>query len=232
MTKESWPLAPLADAKDVGFSSQNAFVISDQTAFMVNFEGDNYRMQEITLGQNYHVTKKTIAPIAQAENMSTAVREYDPNYALKLAGLGELTPTQLAAFDKWWNLFILGAEYEHIYTCLVYLPDSKGKFRDCFMDYNPHRLSTLPKYLVEQGSFCEGIWKIACMYMGKVGVPEHDGYRQAKLAAIRTLSDAKDDSFTWGHFKRGYKIIQVWSDRCRRSHAVWENEKAKARGKM
>lgn len=36
----------------------------------------------------HQVTKKTIARISEAQNLDRAVRKYDPNHALKLAGLG------------------------------------------------------------------------------------------------------------------------------------------------
>lgn len=82
-TKLSYPLAPLANPKDVGVSKQNAFVINTDTAFMVNLEETNYRMQKISLVRGtWKVTKQTIAPIVEAENTSTAVTEYDPNHAL------------------------------------------------------------------------------------------------------------------------------------------------------
>lgn len=90
------------------------------------------------------------------------------------------------------------------------------------MDYNPLRPSTLPKFLHEQDSFIFKAWALSCLHMGMIGKPKNDGYAGAMLAAIRTLSYADDGSFTWGHFKQGYKIIHVWADEGRLTHTLWE----------
>ena len=52
------------------------------------------------------MTYKTVAPLAEAENKASAVRVYDPNHALKLSGLKELTPAQLELFEACWNSFV------------------------------------------------------------------------------------------------------------------------------
>ena len=52
------------------------------------------------------MTYKTVAPVAEAENKAIAVRVYDPNHALKLGGLKELTPAQLELFEACWNSFV------------------------------------------------------------------------------------------------------------------------------
>ena len=52
------------------------------------------------------LTYKTIALLAQAENKINAMRVYDPNHALKMIGLRELTPAQLELFEAFWNSFI------------------------------------------------------------------------------------------------------------------------------
>ena len=43
--------------------------------------------------------------VTEADNKAPELRKYDPNHALKLSGLRELTPVQSEAFEKWWKLF-------------------------------------------------------------------------------------------------------------------------------
>ena len=78
--------------------------------------------------------------VAEAENKAPALRKYDPNHALKLCGLRELTPVQLEAFEKWWKLFATFwidnyPKNDHLLWAVVFNKDSasgvKKLFEEC-----------------------------------------------------------------------------------------------------
>ena len=92
-TRTSQELEEMTNEAGVFNSYQNCVTVSGQQAFQVGVDTHlNRRMIEINLKNDGGVTYKTVGLLTEAENKSKQVRKYDPNCALKLSGLGELTP--------------------------------------------------------------------------------------------------------------------------------------------
>ena len=76
--------------------------------------------------------------VAEAENKAPELRKYDPNRALLLSGLRELTPVQSEAFEKWWRLFFnfLIEDYpsktDLVFWIVIHSKDSNSGFKRLF----------------------------------------------------------------------------------------------------
>ena len=91
--KTSKVLKEVTNEAGVFNSYQNCVTVSGQQAFQVGVDTHlNRRMIEINLKHDGGVTYKTVGLLTEGENKSEQVREYDPNRALELSGIGNLTP--------------------------------------------------------------------------------------------------------------------------------------------
>ena len=108
------------------------------------------------------MTYKTVAPLAEAENKAIVVRVYDPNHALELSGLKELTSAQLELFEAYWNSFVdillhNASQDDILFWVMKYAGQSRAimKHRLFKRDSNGF-ISRVPEH--EQEDLCEKAW--------------------------------------------------------------------------